>query len=149
MLWGRFHLGFEKPSIPAPNNKHELTKYKPGMMTLVAFSITIAYIYSSLTILGLGKETFFLELVTLINIMLLGRWLEIRSFRKTSQALERLALLLPVVAHKKYPDGSIRDVETDKLAIDDIVIIRPEERISTDGIIIEGESKIKKRLKKR
>lgn len=122
--------------------KDELMQLRPGMMTLVAFSITIAYIYSSLTTLGFSGELFFLELATLIDIMLLGHWVEMRAIRGTSQTLERLALLLPAMAHKKYPDGSIRDVETAQLAIGDLVVVRPGEKISADGIIIEGESEI-------
>lgn len=120
--------------------QHEVMSKKIGMMTLVSLSIIIAYGYSSATIFWLGGESFFIELATLIDIMLFGHWVEMRAIKGTSQALERLALLLPAQAHKKYSDGSIRDVETAELAIDDIVIIRPGEKISTDGTVLEGSS---------
>lgn len=122
--------------------KDELVIFRPGMMTLVGLSISIAYVYSSAVILGLGGDLLFLELATLIDIMLLGHWLEMRAIRGTSQVLERLALLLPAIAHKKYPDGSIRDVETAELVTGDLVVARPGEKISADGVVIEGESEV-------
>lgn len=86
---------------------HEFMKRQPGMMTLIALAITVAYIYSSLVVFGLEGEVFFWELVTLIDIMLLGHWIEMRSVMGASHALEELSRLMPAEAHIIARDGSI------------------------------------------
>ena len=82
------------------------------MMTLIGLAITVAYIYSSAVAFGLSGKVFFWELATLIDIMLLGHWIEMRSVMGASKALEELAKLIPSQAHLIQEDGSIRDVPT-------------------------------------
>ena len=84
----------------------ELGRRRPGMMTLVGLAITVAYVYSSATVFGLGNDLFFWELATLIDIMLLGHLLEMRSVMGTSRALEELAKVMPSVAHKVVEGGT-------------------------------------------
>jgi len=121
---------------------HELKSRMPGMMTLVAVAITTAYIYSSAVVLGLEGEIFFLELVTLIDIMLLGHWLEMRSVSGASRALEELVKLLPSSAHKIMPDGEIMNISRDQLEVGDLILVKPGEKIPADGQIIHGETSI-------
>ncbi|KAF2956243.1 copper-translocating P-type ATPase [Marinitoga sp. 38H-ov] len=113
---------------------------KPGMMTLIAVAISTAYVYSSVVVFGLEGEIFFWELATLIDIMLLGHWIEMRSVMGASRALEELAKLMPSDAHKFMPDGSLKDIPLEELKTDDIVVVKPGEKVPADGIIIEGES---------
>lgn len=121
---------------------HELMKKQPGMMTLIALAITVAYTYSSLVVFGLEGEVFFWELVTLIDIMLLGHWIEMRSVMGASHALEELSKLMPAEAHIIASDGSIQDVKIEELKKGDRVIVRPGEKIPADGKVVEGESEI-------
>ena len=120
----------------------ELTSRKPGMMTLVAVAITTAYFYSSAVVFGLTGKMFFWELATLVDIMLLGHWIEMRSVMGASKALEELARLMPSDAHKVLPDGSVKDVPLGDLAVDDRVLIKPGEKVPADGVIVEGESSV-------
>ncbi len=120
----------------------ELREWLPGMMTLIALAITVAYVYSSLVVFGLRGEVFFWELATLIDIMLLGHWIEMRSVMGASKALEDLAKLLPAEAHRIEADGSIRDVRLEELQAGDKVLVRPGERMPADGRIIDGQSEI-------
>ena len=113
-----------------------------GMMTLIAVAISVAYLYSSAVVFILAGTLFFWELVTLIDIMLLGHWIEMRSILGASQALEELVKLLPSTAHIIRDDGSIEDIEASKLQKGDRVIIKPGERIPSDGEIVEGTSSI-------
>jgi Cu2+-exporting ATPase len=108
----------------------ELKSRMPGMMTLVAVAITTAYIYSSAVVFGLKGEIFFLELVTLIDIMLLGHWLEMRSVMGASRALQELVKLLPSSAHKIMPDGETMEVPLEKLEVGDQVLVKPGEKIN-------------------
>jgi len=121
---------------------NELKVKNPGMMTLVAVAITTAYLYSSAVVFGLKGELFFWELATLIDIMLLGHWLEMRSVMGASRALEELVKLLPGHAHKLMPDGETMDVPLEDLSVGDKVLIRPGEKIPVDGEIIHGETSI-------
>ncbi|MBE0429015.1 MAG: copper-translocating P-type ATPase [Thermoleophilia bacterium] len=114
----------------------------PGMMTLVAVAITAAYLYSSAVVFGLAGVTFFWELATLIDVMLLGHWLEMRSIMGASRALEELARLMPAVAHKLMPDGSTVDVPLDQLHAGDRTLVRPGEKIPADGEVVDGESSV-------
>jgi Cu2+-exporting ATPase len=121
---------------------NELRDRLPGMMTLIALAITVAYVYSSLVVFGVPGQVFFWELATLIDIMLLGHWIEMRSVMGASKALEELARLLPNEAHLVREDGSVVDVRLDELKQGDRVLVRPGERIPADGRIVEGESEI-------
>ena len=120
----------------------ELKSRRPGMMTLVAVAITTAYVYSSAVVFGLTGKMFFWELATLVDIMLLGHWIEMKSVMGASKALEELAKLMPSDAHKLMPDGSVKDVPLGELAVDDKVLIKPGEKIPADGVIVEGESSV-------
>jgi len=121
--------------------KDELTDKKPGMMTLIALAISVAYLYSSAVVFGLEGKFFFWELATLIVIMLLGHWIEMRSVMGASQALKELAKLMPDQAHKII-NGEIREVKTKELKKGDQILIKPGEKIPADGIIYEGDSYI-------
>jgi Cu2+-exporting ATPase len=112
------------------------------MMTLVAVAITTAYLYSSAVVFGLTGKIFFWELATLVDVMLLGHWIEMKSVMGASKALEELAKLMPSDAHKLMPDGSVKDVPLGDLAVDDKVLIKPGEKIPADGVIVEGESAV-------
>ncbi len=120
----------------------ELKSSRPGMMTLISVAIATAYLYSSAVVLGLTGKTFFWELATLIDIMLLGHWIEMKSVMGASRALEELAKLMPSDAHKLMPDGSVKDVPLGELAVDDKVLVKPGEKIPADGVIVEGESSV-------
>ncbi len=124
----------------------ELKEKQPGMMTLIALAISVAYVYSSLVVLGLKGEIFFWELVTLIDIMLLGHWIEMRSVMGASRALEKLVELMPIEAHLILKDGSIKDVEVEELKKGDKVLVKPGEKIPVDGKIIDGESEVNEAL---
>lgn len=121
---------------------NELKSLQPGMMTLVAVAITTAYLYSSAVVFGLTGKMFFWELATLVDIMLLGHWIEMKSVMGASKALEALAELMPSDAHKLMPDGSVKDVALGELAVDDKVLIKPGEKIPADGVIVKGESSV-------
>ena len=120
----------------------ELKSRRPGMMTLIAVAIATAYVYSSAVVFGLTGKMFFWELATLVDIMLLGHWIEMKSVMGASKALEELAKLMPSDAHKLMPDGSVKDVPLGELAVDDKVLIKPGEKIPADGVIVEGESSV-------
>lgn len=119
--------------------KDELKKGAPGMMTLIAVAITVAYVYSSAVVFGLEGKMFFWELVTLIDIMLVGHWIEMKSVLGASKALELLVSMMPSEAHKVHGDH-IMDVKLEDLNKDDIILIKPGEKVPADGVIIEGES---------
>ena len=120
----------------------ESRERRPGMMTLVAVAISVAYFYSSATVFGLEGMPFFWELATLIDIMLLGHWIEMRSVGEASKALESLARLMPAVAHRRLPDGTTEEVEVEHLQPGDVVIVRPGEKIPADGDVLEGASSV-------
>ena len=120
----------------------ELESRQPGMMTLVAVAITTAYVYSSAVVFGLTGKVFFWELATLVDVMLLGHWIEMKSVMGASKALEELAKLMPSNAHKLMPDGSVKDVPLRELAVNDTVLIKPGEKIPADGVIKKGESAV-------
>lgn len=111
----------------------------PGMMFLIGFAITVAYSYSVAIVFGLKGMDFFWELATLILIMLLGHWIEMRSVMGASNELELLVKLMPADAHMVMP-GMVHDVKTDTLKADDIILVKPGEKVAADGIILEGES---------
>jgi Cu2+-exporting ATPase len=117
----------------------EMKARAPGMMTLVAIAITVAYAYSVATVFGLEGMDFFWELATLILIMLLGHWIEMRSIAASSRELELLVELMPAEAHLLHGDHQM-DVKTDTLKAGDMILVKPGEKIPADGEIIEGES---------
>ncbi len=110
-----------------------------GMMTLVALAITVAYVYSVAIVFGLQGMDFFWELATLIDIMLLGHWIEMRSSMAASNALQSLVALLPSDVHVER-DGEVKDISIKDLQKEDIAIIKPGEKIPADGIVTEGTS---------
>ncbi|WP_027366852.1 copper-translocating P-type ATPase [Desulfocurvibacter africanus] len=120
----------------------ELRDRRPGMMTLIGLAIGVAYFYSAAVALGLPGATFFWEVATLIDVMLLGHWLEMRSVMAASSALEELARLLPSTAHRLSEDGGTEDVAVDDLVSGDRIVIKPGEKIPADGKIDRGESSI-------
>lgn len=120
----------------------EIKDKNPGMMTLIGFAIFIAYAYSSLTVFGWEGKDFFWELATLIDIMLLGHWIEMRSVMGASNALEELVKLIPSEAHRLDENGDAEDVKVSDLENKDNILVKPGEKIPVDGIIIHGSSAI-------
>ena len=114
---------------------------KIGMMTLVALAITVSFGYSIAVTLGLQGDSFYMELATLVDVMLLGHWLEMASVQGASRALEHLADLVPSIAHKQV-NGRVEDVAVSALVEGDRIIIRPGEQVPIDGEIIEGISSV-------
>ncbi|HEY5824142.1 MAG TPA: heavy metal translocating P-type ATPase, partial [Cyclobacteriaceae bacterium] len=117
----------------------EIKSKSLGMMTLVAVAITVAYVYSVAIIFGLEGMDFFWELATLILIMLLGHWIEMKSIMSASRELELLVQLMPADAHLVQGDH-IMDVKTDSLKTGDVILVKPGEKIAADGEIVEGKS---------
>lgn len=118
----------------------ELRKGQPGMMTLIAMAISAAYFFSAAVTFGFPGEPFYWELVTLIAIMLLGHWVEMRSVMGASRALEELVRLLPDSATRIDIDGTTHDVPIADLKPGDRVIVRPGAKVPVDGEIVEGSS---------
>lgn len=118
----------------------ELRKTQPGMMTLIAMAISAAYFFSAAVTFGFPGEEFYWELVTLIAIMLLGHWVEMRSVMGASRALEELVRLLPDSATRIDDDGSTHDVPVSTLKPGDRVVVRPGGKVPVDGEILEGSS---------
>ncbi len=117
----------------------EVKAKSPGMMFLIGFAITVAYAYSVAIVFGLQGMDFFWELATLILIMLLGHWIEMRSVAGASKELELLVQLMPSDAHMVMTD-MVHDVKTDTLKENDVILVKPGEKVAADGIISEGES---------
>ncbi|HXV43460.1 MAG TPA: copper-translocating P-type ATPase, partial [Anaerolineae bacterium] len=120
----------------------ELKNGQPGMMTLISLAISVAFVYSVVTLFAPLGEDFFWELVTLIDVMLLGHWLEMRSVRQASGALNELAKLMPDMAERIQADGSTIEVKVGELQNDDLVLIRPGASVPADGEVVEGESDV-------
>lgn len=120
----------------------EMRARRPGMMTLVAVAISVAYAYSAATVLGLQGVPFFWELATLVDVMLLGHWVEMRSVGEASRALDSLARLMPSDAHRRDAGGGLTDVPLEILERGDVVVVRPGERVPADGYVIEGASSV-------
>lgn len=119
----------------------ELKEKTPGMMTLIAMAITVSYLYSSAVVFGLEGNDFFWELATLIDIMLLGHWIEMRAVLNASSALEKLAELMPDTAHL-IRDGELVEIAVGELKSGDRILVKPGEKIPADGIIRDGRSHI-------
>lgn len=120
----------------------EIRDRTPGMMTLVALATGVAYTYSLAVSLGVDGMPFYWELATLLDVMLLGHWIEMRSVQSASRALDHLATMIPTVAHRVGADGSTSDVAVADLTVGDRVLIRPGEQVPTDGEVITGASSL-------
>ncbi|MFW6084019.1 MAG: copper-translocating P-type ATPase [Gemmatimonadota bacterium] len=120
----------------------EMRERRPGMMTLIALAVTVAWGYSVGVVLGVEGEVFFWELATLIDVMLLGHWIEMRSVMGASKALEKLARLMPSEAHRVSGDGSTEDVPIAELQAGDRVLVKPGEKIPVDGVVVEGRTTV-------
>ena len=140
IIFGYGGIPFLKMAIP------EIKDRKPGMMTLISLAISVALIYSLLAqVTDLGNG-FFWELVTLIDIMLLGHWLEMRSVRQASGALDELAKLIPDEADRIKEDGSTETVSAASLRTGDLLLVRPGASVPADGEVTEGESSLNKSM---
>jgi Cu2+-exporting ATPase len=117
----------------------EVGRKSPGMMTLIGLAISVAYFYSSAVVFGVAGKIFFWELVTLIDIMLLGHFIEMKSVLGASRALEKLVRLMPSEAHL-VQESDIRDVRLSELKPGDLLLVKPGERFPADGEITQGES---------
>ena len=119
----------------------EFETRKPAMMTLIVLAISVAYFYSSAVVFGVQGEVFFWELATLIDVMLLGHWIEMKSVLGASGALEKLVQMMPSEAHLVTPEG-MKDVPVANLQRGDRVLVKPGEKIPTDGRIVEGRTTV-------
>lgn len=119
----------------------ELASKKPGMMTLIALAIIVSYIYSVVITFTNTGHDFFWELATLITIMILGHWLEMRSIQKAENALDDLAKLLPDTAEKVTADGT-KTVKVSELRVGDTILIRPGSNVPIDGKVVDGRSSV-------
>jgi Cu2+-exporting ATPase len=158
MLWE--WLGLEPPDLPAPkmvpfvlataifvyggrvfltSAVDEIRARQPGMMTLVAVGITSAWAYSTATTFFVAGEGFYWELATLVDVMLLGHWIEMASIMRASDALQELAKLLPDAAERVTADGT-ETVPVNELSVGDVVLVRPGGRVPADGEVVDGET---------
>ena len=156
-------LGYTAPAVPASNlivpvlsvvifayggvpflsmARTEVDNREPGMMLLISLAITVAFVYSMASLFLPGTTPFFWELVTLIDIMLLGHWMEMRSVRQASGALNELAKLMPDTAERLTENGGTEEVPVSDLAEGDVVLVRPGASVPADGEVVEGESSV-------
>ncbi|MCC9169010.1 copper-translocating P-type ATPase [Pontibacter harenae] len=117
----------------------EVKRGVPGMMTLIGVAISVAYLYSTAVAFGLEGMDFFWELATLIVIMLLGHWIEMKSVLGASKALELLVSMMPAEA-QVIRDGQTSTVKVEELQPGDIILIKPGEKVPADGVVEQGES---------
>jgi len=129
-------IPFLQMAVPEVKNR------KPGMMLLISLAISVAFIYSLAAFIFSLGSTFFWELVSLIDIMLLGHWMEMRSVRQASGALNELAKLMPDTAERILSDGETEEVPTTELRQDDLVLVRPGASVPADGTVEQGESEV-------
>lgn len=122
--------------------KDELKQKSPAMMTLISLAIIVAYVYSAATVFGVKGSDFFWELASLIVIMLLGHWIEMRSVMGASKALEELAKLMPENAHMIMDNGETMDMPVSSLKTGQAVLVKPGEKIPIDGVVYEGDSEV-------
>ena len=120
----------------------EVRTREPGMMMLISLAITVAFVYSVGSLFLPGTTPFFWELVTLIDIMLLGHWMEMRSVRQASGALDELAKLMPDTAERLTESGDTEEVPVSELTEGDVVLVRPGASIPADGEVVDGDSSV-------
>lgn len=120
----------------------ELKNKEPGMMTLIAMAISVAYFYSMAVVFGFNGEEIFWELSTLVLIMLLGHWIEMRSINNASKALESLASLMPDTANRITENGETEEVQIDDIKAGDLLLVKPGEKMPLDGKIVKGKSQV-------
>ncbi|HSH03084.1 MAG TPA: heavy metal translocating P-type ATPase [Anaerolineae bacterium] len=120
----------------------EVKKGQPGMMTLISLAITVSFVYSLATVVVALGSSFFWELVTLIDVMLLGHWIEMRSVRQASGSLDELAKLMPDTAERVVGEGETEEVKVSELEKGDVVLVRPGASIPADGVVVAGESAV-------
>nr|WP_245527591.1 heavy metal translocating P-type ATPase [Methanosalsum zhilinae] len=120
----------------------ELKQREPGMMTLIAVAISVAFFYSSAVVFGLEGKLLFWELATLIDIMLLGHWIEMKSVMGASRSMEEIARLMPSTAHKIENGENVQDIPVTSLQVGDTVLIKPGEKIPADGVVVDGTSHV-------
>jgi P-type Cu2+ transporter len=120
----------------------EMKQKAPAMMSLIGLAIVVAYIYSAYTVIFQTGQDFFWELSTLISIMLLGHWIEMKSVLGASRALEELLKLMPEEAHVIDQDGHINDISVTHVKVGMILLVRPGEKVPIDGKITEGKSSV-------
>ncbi len=118
----------------------EIKSRKPGMMTLISMAISVAYFYSAMTLVMPGGKEFFWELATLIDIMLIGHYIEAKSVLGAADALEKLVKMMPKTAMRVKADGQLEEVGVDELEKGDIILVRPGGKVPADGKVAEGES---------
>ena len=135
IVFGYGGLPFLRMALP------ELRNRRPGMMMLISLAISVAFVYS-LVALFIGGDTFFWELVTLVDIMLLGHWLEMRSVRQASGALNELARLMPDTAERLTPSDEVQTVPASELVGGDLVLVRPGASVPADGVVEQGDSEV-------
>jgi Cu2+-exporting ATPase len=123
----------------------EIRKLQPGMMTLIATAISVAFFFSAATVFFPVGSDFFWELATLIDVMLFGHWIEARSVLGASRALEELVKIMPTMAHV-IAGGDIKDVPVSELKVGDLILVRPGEKIPSDGVVTDGESYLNEAL---
>jgi len=122
--------------------KDELKERTPAMMTLIALAISVAYFYSSAVVFGLEGKIFFWELASLIVIMLLGHWIEMKSVMGASNALQELAKMMPSTAHRLDENGQQQEIALKDLQSQDVILIKPGEKVPADGAVLEGNSHV-------
>lgn len=120
----------------------ELKNKEPGMMTLIAMAISVAYFYSMAVVFGFNGEEIFWELATLVLIMLLGHWIEMRAINNASKALESLASLIPDTANRITENGETEEVQIDDIKAGDLLLVKPGEKMPLDGKIVKGKSQV-------
>ena len=120
----------------------ELKNKEPGMMTLIGMAISVAYFYSMAVVFGFNGEEIFWELATLVLIMLLGHWIEMRSINNASKALESLASLMPDTANRLTENGETEEVQIDDIKAGDLLLVKPGEKMPLDGKIVKGKSQV-------
>jgi len=120
----------------------EMKDKKPSMMSLIGLAIGVAYFYSAYAVLFNVGHDFFWELSSLISIMLLGHWIEMKSVLGASKALEELLKLMPETAHLVLEDGQIKEISIKEIKKDMHLLVKPGEKVPIDGKIIEGKSSV-------
>ena len=120
----------------------ELSGREPGMMTLIGLAVSVAYGYSTAVAFGLPGKVFFWELATLVDVMLLGHWIEMKSVMGASRALQKLVEMMPAEAHRLGDDDQVEDVPVTELREGDRVLVKPGEKVPVDGVVVKGTSSL-------